>query len=1021
MPRKTYPRSRLWRKAGLAVCAALLVGLTPGRCAQAMQLASGSYIGNGTVNRAIADVGFQPDVVIIKGNAAQLAVMRTSTMAGDAAKELVGTIALQTNRIRSLDPSGFTVGTDAEVNGSGIGYTWVAFRSDAAGDLRVGSYAGSGVDKRSIRGVGFQPSYVIVLPAGPQRAVHRSSAMDGDVTLPFADAGAKPNYIQALEADGFQVGDNATVNTVGMTYHYVAWKAVAGSMNVGSYTGDGSDDRSIVGTGFRPDYLIVKARVKETAVHRTARMAGERALAFSAEANRPDAIQALGADGFRVGAAKSVNEPKTKYFWVAFRAPGSISSSGRLAITAVNGGANPTAGNPFSVVVQARDAAGLGGNVTTPTGVSLSLRAGTGSLGGTLTGTIPAGASQVTIEGVTYTKAQGDIILTANRTSGDSLAPGDSAPFAVDPGAIARYTVNLASPQPAGSTFAVAAMALDQLGNPVTTDSSTVVALTSSSGHVLFDGNMDGTFDDNTGTLSAGALSMNARGTVAETTTVIATDTDGRMGSASLTIEPGTASTLAFTVQPGNAATGSPIPGPPTIAVQDGLGNTVTSSKASITVSLGANPGGGTLEGKTSKSAKDSVATFSDLTISQPGSGYTLTASSAGFTGVTSAPFTITIVTGALAGTVSAANDGHRLSGARIEALQAGLVKASTITGADGTYAMLSLSPGSYDVRASAAGYQSLTSAGVTVSGERTSAVNFSLDASPELAIRITAPATGTVLNEPATLAQGEVSGTAAPGVTLTVSTSLQGQPIDLPVPVQINGGRFAALVGLTPGDVQLVARATDSTGRSTQDSITITFQPDPPDYDQAAPPDVKPTVGFAPLTVTFGGTEAADPTVTTLDLDVDGDGRPDFTLPNFAAPPHQVTYTYLTEGLYIATIVVRDQAGQSRSTRVPINVLPMPDLPPVWDAFRAALARGDVDGAAGFVALEARERYRRVFSDLQADLPSIAAAMAAITPAVITPEYATASCTRIRDGVSEAFLIHFLRDGDGVWRIASM
>jgi hypothetical protein len=38
--------------------------------------------------------------------------------------------------------------------------------------------------------------------------------------------------------------------------------------------------------------------------------------------------------------------------------------------------------------------------------------------------------------------------------------------------------------------------------------------------------------------------------------------------------------------------------------------------------------------------------------------------------------------------------------------------------------------------------------------------------------------------------------------------------------------------------------------------------------------PDVSPTVGFAPLAVTFGGAAAAAPKVV-VDLDVDGDGVP--------------------------------------------------------------------------------------------------------------------------------------------------
>jgi len=158
----------------------------------------------------------------------------------------------------------------------------------------------------------------------------------------------------------------------------------------------------------------------------------------------------------------------------------------------------------------------------------------------------------------------------------------------------------------------------------------------------------------------------------------------------------------------------------------------------------------------------------------------------------------------------------------------------------------------------------------------------------------------------------------------------------------------------------------------------------------------VSPTVGFAPLTVTFGGTAAADPTVTVLDLDVDGDGHPDFTLADFATPPHQVRYTYLTEGLHIASMLVRDQTGQFRATRVPINVLPVPDLPPIWDAFRNALGRGDVDGAARSSPWKPASCYRRVFDDLRADLVSVAAGLGAITTHVVTPGYATASVVRV-------------------------
>lgn len=116
----------------------------------------------------------------------------------------------------------------------------------------------------------------------------------------------------------------------------------------------------------------------------------------------------------------------------------------KLVITAVNGGANPTVGTPFAVVVQAQDAGGTPRSVTAATAVSLSLKTGTGTLGGTLNGTIAAGTQSATISGVTYSKAEGGVILTATRTGGDTLTAGDSAAFTVD--AVGASIVTIASP-----------------------------------------------------------------------------------------------------------------------------------------------------------------------------------------------------------------------------------------------------------------------------------------------------------------------------------------------------------------------------------------------------------------------------------------------------------------------------------------------------------------------------------------------------------------------------------------------
>src|SRR5688572_32232657 len=128
------------------------------------QVLTGSYTGDGTDGRQILGLGpgFVPDVVIVKGDTAQTAVIRTSTMSGDLSKPVSGT-ALTANLIQSLDSHGFTLGDDARVNSNGVTYHWAAFKV-ATDRMVVGSYTGTGT-AQSVSGFGFAPEYVIVLPA----------------------------------------------------------------------------------------------------------------------------------------------------------------------------------------------------------------------------------------------------------------------------------------------------------------------------------------------------------------------------------------------------------------------------------------------------------------------------------------------------------------------------------------------------------------------------------------------------------------------------------------------------------------------------------------------------------------------------------------------------------------------------------------------------------------------------------------------------------------------------------------
>ncbi len=103
----------------------------------------------------------------------------------------------------------------------------------------------------------------------------------------------------------------------------------------------------------------------------------------------------------------------------------------KLAITDVNGGVNPTSGQPFSLTVQAQDATNNPANVIGNTTVQLSLVSGTGNLDGNLSKVIPTGSNTIVFDGISHTPAATAVIIQASATAGMILEPGISDAFNV--------------------------------------------------------------------------------------------------------------------------------------------------------------------------------------------------------------------------------------------------------------------------------------------------------------------------------------------------------------------------------------------------------------------------------------------------------------------------------------------------------------------------------------------------------------------------------------------------------------
>lgn len=316
----------LMAAAGVGLSSALFTGSTdnPGNrfgtaaTFPGTRVATGTYTGNGVDNRAITGVGFAPEVLIVKAATADQGVITTSTMSGDTSKPLTSATALVANRIQSLDGNGFTLGTDVTVNRSGTVYFWTAMRTHPASSA-IGTYSGSGSAK-SVSTVGFQPHFVAVFSAGAHIAVQRFTGMSR--TYAWGSNTGVTTGITGFSGSGFSVGTDSSANASGTTYHYLALANNPNNVWVGSFAGDGADNRNITGPGFQPTYVNLRADSSGTArrgIHRPASLTGDSAQSHTATANAANLIQSLTATGFQVGSDVQVNASGVTSYALALR------------------------------------------------------------------------------------------------------------------------------------------------------------------------------------------------------------------------------------------------------------------------------------------------------------------------------------------------------------------------------------------------------------------------------------------------------------------------------------------------------------------------------------------------------------------------------------------------------------------------------------------------------------------------------------------------------------------------------
>jgi hypothetical protein len=314
------------------------------------QMDTGSYTGNGT-SQAVTGVGFKPDLVIIKDSAANYSVFRTGLMAGNSTAYFANAAANFTAGVTSLDSDGFTVGSSTVVNTTSNTYHWQAFGNafdpydnTGAADFAIGTYYGNGIDNRNITRLPFQPNLVSAKRNGATAGTFRSSATSGDLSSFFTATAEAANRVQALNADGYQIGTNANVNTAANLYNWFAFKN-GENFTTNTYSGTGAT-QNITSAGFQPDLVWVKRSTAVNGVSRGSSLAGNNTQYFMNVANAANRVTGLICNGFSLTSTSTeTNASSGTYRYAAWR----VNPPGMLGVDIVDSSGCPVASPGISM------------------------------------------------------------------------------------------------------------------------------------------------------------------------------------------------------------------------------------------------------------------------------------------------------------------------------------------------------------------------------------------------------------------------------------------------------------------------------------------------------------------------------------------------------------------------------------------------------------------------------------------------------------------------------------------------
>jgi hypothetical protein len=317
------------------------------------------YTGTGSALTPTSSLGFNPDLVWIKGRSgATDHALYDSVRGVEKRLESNTTDAEVTSDsgVTAFNTAGFSVGTLAQVNTSSATYAawaWDAgsstvtntqgsissqVRANASAGFSVVTYTGTGSAGATVgHGLGVAPQMIIVKnrdTAYAWQVYHSANTANPETdylvlntTAATADALDRWNDT-APTSTVFSLGGGVQVNTNTEDYVAYCWTGLVGYSSFGSYTGNGSSDGPFVYTGFRPRFLLLKCSSVGDAfqhwhmfdsVRNTYNQMNARLQANSSAAEDSFSVIDFTSNGFKLRYADAYfNQSGATYVWAAF-------------------------------------------------------------------------------------------------------------------------------------------------------------------------------------------------------------------------------------------------------------------------------------------------------------------------------------------------------------------------------------------------------------------------------------------------------------------------------------------------------------------------------------------------------------------------------------------------------------------------------------------------------------------------------------------------------------------------------